>query len=354
MPRGGSGARVQRRLALAAQLQQKYAPQIAGLFGGQTQLATGFSVGHLTGGSAAESQYQGGVTFDADWLRNTSRKDFKGALVHELTHVYGAGYGQDKRAEHLADAARAVLGPNDPNWTPDAAAARAAERLDMGYQAPGPKAGQHPGLRRLRNTGANAQSKVAAGVLSPTAAAGFSQQAVGLQQTYINALAAIKAQAAAAKGTAKSTFADIKAQRIAGTVGAEADAIGRGIVGSSSDAGARSAVVAEAGTARADAIAARNQALAQLKVSGMQAGTDLQLGLGQLATDKAAAQAELAAQRYQNDLFDTQQSNYQKLYKSILARLLAQRGNPGGGGPTVPTGLPADLTYFNPAVPQQR
>lgn len=325
MPRGGTS----RRLQLLQQLSQRYAPQVASLFGVQTALPTSITVGRTAEG-VAESSAGGGITFDRSYLKGATRKDVKGALIHELTHVAGVAYGQDRRAETMADAARAVLGPNDPNWTPSAASAKAAERLDMAYRAPGPKAGQHPGLRRARNTGAQAQSKVAAGVLSPTAAAGFSQQAVGLQQSYVNALAAIRAQAAATKGEAKSTFADIKAQRIAGTVGAEADAINRGIVGSSSDAGARSAVVAQAGTAKADAIAARNSALAQLKVQGMQAGTDLQLGLGQLATDKAAAQAELAAQRFQEDAFDTQQSNYQQLYQSILQRLLAQRGNPAG------------------------
>lgn len=323
-------SRVSRRLQLAEQLATKYAPQIGKLFGLQTTLPTSIGISSLNG-DAAQASYNGGVTFDRKFLRTTSRKDFKGALIHELTHVAGAGYGTD-RAETLADAAREVLGPNDPNWSPSAAAAKAAERLGMTYKAPGPTPGRHPGQRR-RNTGTQDQSKVAMGVLGPSAQAGYAQQALALQQSYTAALAGIKASGASTRAEAKSARADIRANRIGGTVAAEADALARGGVGSSADMVARAGVVAEAGTATADVIAARNSQLAQLKIQGMQANADYQLGLGSLATDKAAAEAELAAQRLQNDMFNTQQASYDDLYNSILKRLMGKRGNPPADDP---------------------
>jgi oligoendopeptidase F len=177
----------------------------------------------------------------------------------------------------------------------------------------------------------NAQSRVALGVLSPSQAQAFAAQGAGLQNAYATALAGIKAQGGQVRSDFQSAQADVKTQLISDVSGAEAAAQQAGVLGGSVDAANRTGAVLTAAATRQDNLATRNAALAQLRLQKLQASNDLYTGLAGLAGDRAAAEAELTAQRFQQDAYDAMQTNYHQLYQDILRRLLAKRGGGDGG-----------------------
>lgn len=333
----------------AQQILRQYLPEVAQLFGVRNPGQISIQVGNLPPKLAAEASFQEGIiTLDQDFLESASRPDIRGAIIHEATHAIGVGHGKpDKRVEDLADYARYVLNPKDrPDWEPSEGVLRIAERRDdmlkpqtggSGTRNNGPRTGRGYDGRRARNTFTNAQSKTpVAPLLSPGQTAGYAQQLAALQSQYTTQRSGIKAQGGAVNAEVKSAYADIRANQIASMAEAESAAIANGVVGSSADLGARAGVDIAAGASRADAKAARNNAMMQLRLAQMQAQTDYQSGIAGVAIDKATAQAELANQQFMQDQFDALAQNYQAIYQSILQRLLGKGKRVAGTDPTAP------------------
>ena len=342
------------RRGFIRRVEQNYAGDIAKLFGIPQQNLTFNVVKGLTRNSEDGRLAQaanGVIDIDRKFLRRGDPRDVRGALIHEMTHAMGPGM-DGKRAETFADYARYTLNKNEfSEWKPSAEVLAMAERRGTGMagQPNGPRQGRNGGHKR--NAGTNQRSKnggylpSGAPPLGPAQSQAFTAQMAALQNSYSNALAAIRAQGGEIRGQYQSGLADIKANRIAGTAETEGAALSRGIVGSSADLGGRAAVVAEASGARVDARMARNSALSALRVSEMQAGTDYQMGIAQVAADKAAAQAELANQRFEQDMLAQQQDTYQSWLKKILAR----GKNPNGVDPRA--GTPDSQGSTEPIAP---
>jgi hypothetical protein len=297
-------SKVDRRLAFVNHLVEKYGTQVADLFNLNYQAPTSVGVGKVSDGHGAESSYGGGITFDRNFLKTTSRADLRGATIHELTHVEGAGYGKAK-AETLADLARYHFNFGDPNWKPSAEVLAAAERRGVTPVAHpnGPRAGH--GTGRNRNTTVNNASHGSAGgppaPVSPGSAVNYAGQMAQTQLNYFQQLAAIKAQG----GQLRADFAMSKAQAqqaaIANMAHTEAGALDRGIVNSSIDLGQRTGVIAERTTAIQAAIAARQAGRLGLKTARLNAGNDYYTQMFQIQAAKAAEQAQNAADALKQD-----------------------------------------------------
>lgn len=327
------GRRIERRLAYAQQVAQQYAPQIAQLLGYSNIMPTGFSVGKVQPGAAAQASYRGGITFDREFLKTTSKADLRGNVIHELAHVQDPNSGSGKdNVEYRADLARYALNRGDPAWQASQGVLDMAERrgIEMG-QPNGPRQGKNGGHKRNAGTNKRSKNGGAYAVLSPSQSQAYTAQLAALQSNYTNALASIKAQGGTIRAQAQSARADIKTQKIAGISETEGAAIERGILGSSADLGGRAAVIAEAAGQAVDVRTERNAAIAQLRAAQMQAQTDYQMGIAGVQADRAAAQQELANQRFQQDMLAQQTSTYQKYLKKLLAR----GKNPAGADPRV-------------------
>lgn len=328
---------VERRVELAQHLVEKYGPKVSNLFGLQYQAPTSIGVGQMTSrGAAAQSQYGGGITFDSQFLKTASRQDFRGALIHELTHVEGAGYGKDKRAEVLADYARYTLNPKeDPNWSPSTAVlAVAKKRGDVS----GPNNGDG---NRLRNTLANTLSKnkvdyknpggaAALPAMSPASTANYYSQLSGLAQQYTLQAAALRAQRVGIQANLKTQKADIKGQLISGLAGEQNASIETNMLGSSAnlqrESDVRGTAAGELAKAKADALAGK----AQVALGKQQAGLDYFNGATSLEANKLAEQQTALAQQLQNNLIvsgqESQMNVLQAMYDAQMAALQ------GGGG----------------------
>jgi hypothetical protein len=181
--------------------------------------------------------------------------------------------------------------------------------------------------KRIRNTTANNRSKTQpptpiAPLLNPSFYAGYAQQVAGLQQNLAAAMALKRAQIQQARGTATQARFAAREQAVQDTAAAVNAALDRGILGSSIDMSNRAAVLAQLAANKAAIAADRGQAIAQAKLQGMQAIGEYYLGLGNLAAQQAAQQAELAVQQYQADLLNVATQKYSDLYKQVLNKLL--------------------------------
>jgi hypothetical protein len=168
--------------------------------------------------------------------------------------------------------------------------------------APGrPRAGS--GTGRFRNTLANNASKSTfpMPVVSPQSAVGYGSQMGALQQGLFESLAALQAKKAEVMGTAKMGRADVKAGRIAGAVSTEADALGRGMVGSSADLAARSGNVADAAKAAALVVQQKTSGLLGLQQERIGALNTYHTGVFDLLAQKQAEKAAMAQQAFLED-----------------------------------------------------
>ncbi len=331
---------------VARRTEAKYGRDIAQLLGVPQRSVT-YSLGQLNG-AAAETRGQA-ITIDKDYFE--SKKDLRGAIVHELAHAYMAVPGNkvpSKWVEGTADYARAEL-TKTPGWKPNnqvralqrvgedrarrfaSLAAQGKFKEELVAYTNGPRAGRGSG--RARTGGTNRRSKggnangAYAPPLPPGQSWGFAQQIAALQQGYGATLAGIQAEVGAVKSQKLSALGDIREQRIAGAAAAESDALSRGIgVGSSAHLEAQGANIATAAGAKVDVRSQTSAALAALRAQKMGAQSDLMLGVAGVQADKAAAQAELANQRYMQDLIATQTESYQSLYKDALKKILAAKG----------------------------
>jgi hypothetical protein len=200
-----------------------------------------------------------------------------------------------------------------------------------GTSGNGPKMGNS---NRKRNTLRNLASKrlpVTIPNLSPGSAIGYAGQVAGLEQSLYARLAAIRAQAAAARGQFQADRSNIQAQAVDAMAGTVNAALDRGLIGSSIDLEGRAAVEAQRAAALVQARLQRSQALAGLRVEGIQATNDYYTGLLQVLAQKRAEQAQMAAQDFQQNVYDAMQQNYQQLYRQVLQRL-SSRGRRAGIG----------------------
>ena len=192
----------------------------------------------------------------------------------------------------------------------------------------------------------------ATAVLGPSQQSAYAGQLAALQAQYAQRVAALKVAGGGIRADRARAFADIRANRVQGAVAAEADALQRGIVGSSADLGARAGVVAEATNARVDARSLAAQQLAGNRVDMIGANTDFGLGVAGVIADKASAEAELANQRYMEGLIGAQTDTYQSLFKKYLARLIAAGKNPAGVSPTASLSQPYGGPYSGKVEPR--
>lgn len=342
--------------------QAKYSGQLATLLGIPAPKMT-VLVGPTPGMAAGTVGTT--MTFDPNYLASASRRDITGALIHEMTHAFQqvpGGTVKSKFIEALADQARMRLGFGNGGGAGSSAEARLSRlnpeqfRAVAGSMAAGtftgsdmpqpngPRQGPTRPGGRARNTAMNARSKATPPPLPPGQADAFTQQLVALQSKYGAAVAGTKAALGTARGAFRSALGDIRANQIAGAAGAEGDALARGIVGSSSDLGARGAVIAEAAGAKVDALATRDAAMTDARLGLMTAQSDYQLGAAGVASAQAAAQSELANQRFENDMYDAQQTRFRQLYERILAQLLDRGKSPSGTTPLLGNAVNPDVS----------
>ena len=160
----------------------------------------------------------------------------------------------------------------------------------------GPRPGKGSG--RKRNTLANNASKqnpFPTPMLGPANATALGSERAMLQQTLFEQLASLRAQKGLVQGQFKMDVAGVKANERDAMVGAEENAIGRGILGDSADATARIGVTAEAAAGLAEARRTRGIGLLQHRQGRLQAFGDYTRGLFDIQARKAAAQAEMAS-----------------------------------------------------------
>jgi hypothetical protein len=344
-------------------VQSNYGQQVADLWGVDyappvLRVERGFTArtgDYAQGGS-------NGIVVDRSYLRSLSKTALRSLYVHEATHALGVGAdtysnpGGHRRYENLADASTALLAPRSadiPGWEPRAAVTRLIERQGLSPVATAPnrpKSGRNPNRNRTAGTdqrsgnNGNLPSTPAAPPLPPGQAAAYNAQFVANEQTRINAYAAIRMQGGQIRADARNALADSRYQRVQEAVGAENDALARGVIGSSGDLGARASVAAAAAGRAVDIRSAKLNGLASLRIQGMQADTDYLASNAGVLADQAAAQAELANNRYQNDLIATQTANFKALMNKYYRMLVARGKNPGGVDPRASTdpsnGLP--------------
>ena len=190
-----------------------------------------------------------------------------------------------------------------------------------GYTVNGPRAGK--GVGRQRNTLVNMASKQSGfsgvPVVSPGSAVGYGQQIGALQMGLFNTLAGLAAQRGVLQGQFQTSKADIHQTAIQGIGGAESQALQSGILGSSIDAGNRTAVRATAASSLQDAIQTRAQGILGLQQQRIQAQNQYLTGVFNVLAQKRAEQAQMANQAFLNDLV-----------------LRMQQGGAAGTGPGVP------------------
>ena len=321
------GEYLDKRLKYVNRLSGRFAPQVATLFGlGNTAAPTTLTLEQLSGGAAAAAVKGGGIAFDPNYLRTASKADIRGAVIHELTHVAGVGDGKSSaRVEALADYARLSLNRGNPEWqASDEAKAIYEKRGDMA----GPGSNNTGNVNSNKNTLLNQYSKATPSgsnpqpaPLDPNSYGAYASQVMGLQQQLAAAMALSRAGISSARGEAMVARQDIRAGRIQGTADAEAAALANGVVGSSADLANRAGVVASAGAEREAVGAAKRLAIAEQRGNQVAATGQFYTGLGAAQSDLANAQAQANILRYQQDLFDTQQTDFAALRAAILKRL---------------------------------
>lgn len=171
-------------------------------------------------------------------------------------------------------------------------------------------------------------------VLPPNSYGAYAAQIMGLQQSLAAAAALQRANIGAARSTYLLAQNQARALQIGETASAEQSALQSGILGSSADLANRAQAITDAATARQEALAARGAAIASARTGMLGAIGQYYGGLGQVQAAQANEAATLANQRYQNDLFDVLNQNFNKLRTQVLRRL--QRGRARDINPGIP------------------
>jgi len=170
-------------------------------------------------------------------------------------------------------------------------------------QPNGPRPGKTHG--RVRNSLANLQSKTTTGVelpvVSPGSAVSYGSQEAQLVAQYLSQLALLRGQKGLVKGQFQQDRTSIQQQAIGSMVGAENAAIGRGVLGSSADLGARAGVLGDKAAAMSQAVVARIQGMLGIRQSQLQAQNTYYSGLFDIEATKRAEQMAMALSAFQSD-----------------------------------------------------
>lgn len=308
---------VDARLAFAAKVEQKFGPQVAKLLGltysGQADVRLGD-----VGTAAATGAYNGAITISRGELLG-SKADLRGAVIHEVTHVEGAAYGRAGYTPHgeetFADYARYMLNPKEgPGWSASAPVLGLAAETKGKIQQQAAAGLQQAGLggavvngsqnnggkpgRSGRQRGALTNGKgpaVPPPAVDPSSAQAYAGQEASATSTLYDTLAGLKPQLGAIRGQFGIDKAAVRAAQISGQVGAEDNALQRGIVGSSIDLAGRSAVDATAAQGMQAAIQAKIQGVLGIKQQKLTAIDNYWTQFYQIQAEKAANQEAAAA-----------------------------------------------------------
>lgn len=179
--------------------------------------------------------------------------------------------------------------------------------------------------------------------LSPEQTANQYAQLAGLYSSYQNQLAALKQQRIGARAAFRTEAAGITAERRAGAMDVESDALERGIVGSSVQAVGMVENEAAAAAAKQAALTQKRTALADTRLAAQQAGTEYYQGVTGLQSQALAAQQSMLADQLANNLIVGGQENTMDILKAIYQAFANLQGGGGGGGggrtpPVVPPG----------------
>lgn len=134
--------------------------------------------------------------------------------------------------------------------------------------------------------------------LPPGDAFGLNQQFQTLQGQRSDILGTLAAQRAEIRAAFMNQRSAIQRQEATGVADVESASIGRGVLGSSVDFKGRINVRANASSALADALSARNQALLANRAAQMQANRDFEMGVANIQAQRAALQATQATSEF--------------------------------------------------------
>ena len=218
--------------------------------------------------------------------------------------------------------------------------------------------GPKPGDGRIRNTAANALSKLsdpfagqgakqgaggpgmaALPALSPGATASYYNQLGGLYSQYQTTLAGLRSQRMGIRANALQQRAGVRSEMISGLATAENAGIERGISGSSAELQGRADVRGAAAAGIAQIEADKLNQLGQLQNQKAQAAVGLYQGVTGLQAGVVAQQDEALAQQLQNNLIVSGQESQMDALKAMFDAQMAALQPPGGnGGKKKPSG----------------
>lgn len=290
---------------------------------------TDVNFGRVTDGYAAEGS-SGGITVDRNWWKNATRRDQRGLLVHELSHVAGvggttSGNWAGNKSEQTADAIRlALVGKYGINQDSLSGARRIANREgwlgdNMATSGnTGPRNGNDS--RRNRNTLVNNASRGYQAPASSGAVISAGDQMAAARYQYLSQLAALQA----ARGGLRQDFitgrADARAAMPGQLAGIEQDATERGVLGSSAELQNRAGVVADTRSQIAALQAAKAQGILGLQSQKLGAQGEYYSSLASIQNSLAQDQWANSISAYSNDSFDAVQQNYQDIIRRLRAR----------------------------------
>lgn len=313
------------------------------------------------------------VGLNPEWLKNASRKEVRGVLAHELTHVAQGASGFQlggAKQEALADAVRGSLGLGKGegygsrferrlgdigrsglqdvyqkmaaggNWQ----AELRRQEMQQGGGQTGPKLpGQGKFGGRKRNTfaqllshnqvgGSNPGGAAALPSLDPASTANYYAQLSNLYSGYQQQLMALRQQRTGLKAGLRPELAGIKQDMIGGLAAEENAGIERGVSGSSASlqnlAGIRGQAESQAQAAKLNV----RQGLADIALQRQAAGTAFSQGALQLEAQKLAQQQAALADQLSNNLIVSGQENTMDIMRAIYRAFSGGGGGNGNGG----------------------
>lgn len=305
----------------ANSVQNKYAAQMAQLYGGRYANAT-FKVGD-TGGSVANT-LGNVITLNRDYFRQFRQshggaRDF-GAILHELGHAENAGAqyttpGQQKRQEFIADATRYALSGTANGWTPSAGALAVDKRRDWGTVETSPGGTGHPVGAPVNNRPRN-RNTVGNGAMPATPTPGqeisYGQQLGQNQYMYAQKLAAQRTVIANARAGLLTSNQQAQAGEIQNMAQNVENQIAAGGIGSSADAKMRSGLLSGLTTSQVSNRGAMVNTIQGARTAMSDAQNQMLQGQWEILAARQAAQLQA-----QKDAFASGSTLY---------------GTPGGGG----------------------
>lgn len=341
---------------LARRVQRRYGADITGLVGGNLRGAT-FRFGNTNVGETTGQQ----VTFSRDWWNQADRRDRRGAIIHELTHVATRNQGlggddpnkawADNGIETGADAVRlALVGKHGINPDSLPGAQRIARQSgwlgdNMGTGNGGPPNGN---VRRKRNTLANSQYPQ--GYQAPVSQGSSSQSAATLAQsryTYLAQLAALRQQVQTGRADKVDAFAAARTQRVGDTAAAANAAADRGGFGSSIDYQGRAGAVAQEGLNRQAAISALTQTKLGAQTGALDARSSYFQTQAQVAAAMAAEREANTISAFADNTFDARSLSWADIRDRIANMKTGHEPRKRRGTGAEPAGAPS----YAPSTP---